>query len=65
MDAATLKTIQAPLKERYREDAGSALEAEGDLDFRGTLGVAYDAPVGFRAIGLAVRIDAGTPAAGM
>jgi uncharacterized OsmC-like protein len=28
------------------------VEAEGDLDFRGTLGVAKDAPVGFRAIRL-------------
>src|SRR3982750_2607894 len=26
--------------------------AEGDLDFRGTLGVAKDAPVGFRAVRL-------------
>ncbi len=29
-----------------------AVRAEGDLDFRGTLGVARDAPVGFRAIRL-------------
>jgi uncharacterized OsmC-like protein len=33
------------------------IEAEGDLDFRGTLGVAKDAPVGFRAIRLAFDID--------
>ena len=126
MDAATLRSMQAPLKERYRADAaqaritlkasgtlddsniackvetgralavaglhpatgGSGLElcsgdmllealvacagvtlkavataleiplesgrvsAEGDLDFRGTLGVAKDAPVGFAAIRL-------------
>jgi len=126
MDAATLRSTQAPLKERYRADAaaarvtlkasgtlddshiackvetgralavaglhpatgGSGLElcsgdmllealvacagvtlkavataleiplesgrvsAEGDLDFRGTLGVAKDAPVGFAAIRL-------------
>lgn len=31
--------------------------AEGDLDFRGTLGVARDAPVGFRAIRLSFDID--------
>jgi len=31
--------------------------AEGDLDFRGTLGVAKDAPVGFRDIRLAFEID--------
>src|SRR5207237_2170546 len=29
------------------------VKAEGDLDFRGTLGVAKDAPVGFREIRLA------------
>jgi uncharacterized OsmC-like protein len=31
---------------------GGTVKAEGDLDFRGTLGVARDAPVGFRAIRL-------------
>ena len=31
--------------------------AEGDLDFRGTLAVAQDAPVGFRAIRLHILID--------
>ncbi|HEX4583565.1 MAG TPA: OsmC family protein [Burkholderiaceae bacterium] len=131
MDAEQLKSRQAPLKQRYREDAGSArwvlnaegelrqpritcqitsghsrpeaglhpatggdgtdacsgdmlLEAlgacagvtltavatalgitlrggsvhvEGDLDFRGTLGVAKDVPVGFPAIRLRFDID--------
>jgi uncharacterized OsmC-like protein len=33
------------------------LEAEGDIDFRGTLGVAKDAPVGFREIRLTVSVD--------
>lgn len=33
------------------------LTAEGDLDFRGTLGVSRDAPVGFRAIRLSIDID--------
>ena len=33
------------------------IRAEGDLDFRGTLGVAKDAPVGFRDIRLAFDID--------
>jgi uncharacterized OsmC-like protein len=37
-----------------------AVSAEGDLDFRGTLGVAKDAPVGFRAIRL--RFDVATDA---
>jgi uncharacterized OsmC-like protein len=31
--------------------------AEGDLDFRGTLGVAKDAPVGFAAIRLSFDLD--------
>lgn len=125
MDSATLKALQAPIKEKYKEDPGSALitlkaegrvgegisckvdtgkalveaglhpatggdgllacsgdmllealvacagvtlqavataigitieegsiGAEGDLDFRGTLGVSKEAPVGFRAIRL-------------
>jgi uncharacterized OsmC-like protein len=33
------------------------IKAEGDLDFRGTLGVAKDAPVGFRDIRLSFEID--------
>ena len=33
------------------------LEAEGDIDFRGTLGVAKDVPVGFREIRLTVSVD--------
>ncbi|MGQ2903098.1 MAG: OsmC family protein [Neoaquamicrobium sediminum] len=135
MDAATLKAMQAPIKETYREDAGKALVtlrargsiddqsiackvetgraiaiaglhpatggsglelcsgdmllealvacagvtlkavatalefnlrdatvvAEGDLDFRGTLGVDRDAPVGFRAIRLAFELDTDEP----
>jgi uncharacterized OsmC-like protein len=34
-----------------------SLEAEGDLDFRGTLGVAKEAPVGFQRIRLLVELD--------
>ena len=33
------------------------VRAEGDLDFRGTLGVAKDAPVGFRAIRLKFDLE--------
>jgi len=33
-------------------EVAGRVRAEGDLDFRGTLGVAKDAPVGFRAIRL-------------
>lgn len=129
MDADTLKALQAPIKERYRDTPGAALitlkaegaigegvicsvqtskalieaglhpatggsgmhacsgdmllealvacagvtlnavatalgyeigeakvRAEGDLDFRGTLGVAKDAPVGFRDIRLSFEL---------
>lgn len=136
MDAETLRAVQAPLKERYRDDAGAALvtlsaegtlgeeavtcsvdtgralveaglhpatggdgasacsgdmllqalvacagvtlravatalsipvaggtvRAEGDLDFRGTMAVSRQAPVGFRAIRLSFDLDsAATP----
>ncbi len=134
MDANELKTLQAPLKGRYREDAKAALvtltaqgrlgdgvscsvetgrslvraglhpatggdglaacsgdmllqalvacagvtlnavatalgitlrdatlRAEGDLDFRGTLGVDREAPVGFSAIRLAIELDTDAP----
>jgi len=33
------------------------VQAEGDLDFRGTLGVSKEAPVGFTAIRLAFTLD--------
>jgi uncharacterized OsmC-like protein len=33
------------------------LHAEGDLDFRGTLGVSKEAPVGFSAIRLQIEVD--------
>jgi len=36
---------------------GGAVRAEGDLDFRGTLGVAKEAPVGFTAIRLSFELD--------
>jgi uncharacterized OsmC-like protein len=39
--------------------AGGTISAEGDLDFRGTLGVGKDAPVGFTAIRLSFDLDTG------
>jgi len=36
---------------------GGTVSAEGDLDFRGTLGVTKDVPVGFRAIRLQFDLD--------
>jgi uncharacterized OsmC-like protein len=41
--------------------ANGKVTAEGDLDFRGTLGVAKDAPVGFRAIRLAFHVETSAP----
>src|SRR5271167_1888134 len=37
--------------------AGGTVTAEGDLDFRGTLAVSKEAPVGFRSIRLAFDLD--------
>ena len=42
--------------------ASGVVRAEGDLDFRGTLGVSKDAPVGFTAIRLAFELDTGASA---
>jgi len=54
----TLKAVATALDIPFR--SGTVL-AEGDLDFRGTLGVAKDAPVGFAQIRL--RFDLDTDAA--
>jgi len=37
--------------------AGGTISAEGDLDFRGTLAVSKEAPVGFRSIRLRFDLD--------
>lgn len=54
----TLKAVATALEFRL---AGGRVLAEGDLDFRGTLGVAKDAPVGFKAIRLAFELDTDEP----
>jgi uncharacterized OsmC-like protein len=36
---------------------GGAIKAEGDLDFRGTLGVSKEAPVGFKSIRLSFNLE--------
>jgi len=41
---------------------GGSVRAEGDLDFRGTLGVTKDAPVGFQRIRLHFELDTDAPA---
>jgi uncharacterized OsmC-like protein len=50
-------TLSAVARSLAIELRGGYLTAEGDLDVRGTLGVAKDAPVGFRTIRLAITID--------
>jgi uncharacterized OsmC-like protein len=40
----------------------ATLQAEGDLDVRGTLGLAKDAAVGFKAIRLNIALDTDAPA---
>jgi uncharacterized OsmC-like protein len=40
---------------------GGTVQAEGVLDFRGTLGVDRDAPVGFREIQLSFALDSDAP----
>ncbi|WP_353859960.1 OsmC family protein [Azospirillum formosense] len=54
----TLKAVATALEFNLR---GGAVSAEGDLDFRGTLGVAKDVPVGFRSIRLRFELDTDEP----
>lgn len=54
----TLKAVATALEFRLLD---ARIEAEGDLDFRGTLGVARDVPVGFRAIRLSFDLDTDEP----
>jgi len=51
---AVATAIDIPLK-------SGTVSAEGDLDFRGTLGVAKDAPVGFAQINLRFELDSDVP----
>ena len=51
---AVATAIDIPLK-------SGAVSAEGDLDFRGTLGVAKEAPVGFAQIRLRFDVDTDAP----
>src|SRR6185436_16896432 len=50
----TLRAVATALGIELR---GGTVSAEGDLDFRGTLGVARDAPVGFARIRLRFDVD--------
>jgi len=51
---AVATALDIPLK-------SGVVSAEGDLDFRGTLGVAKDAPVGFAQIRLRFDLDSEAP----
>lgn len=51
---AVATALAVPLK-------SGTVSAEGDLDFRGTLGVAKDAPVGFARIRLRFDLDTDAP----
>jgi uncharacterized OsmC-like protein len=53
----TLRSVATALDIDIR---GGTVRAEGDLDFRGTLAVDRDAPVGFRAIRLGFALDTDT-----
>jgi len=55
----TLNAVATALGIALRD---AVVRAEGDLDFRGTLGVAKDAPVGFREIRLKFELDTDAPA---
>jgi len=55
----TLKAVATALSIELRD---AKVLAEGDLDFRGTLGVAKDAPVGFREVRLRFELDTDAPA---
>ncbi|HEY1795137.1 MAG TPA: OsmC family protein [Stellaceae bacterium] len=54
----TLKAVATAIDFNLR---GGSVHAEGDLDFRGTLGVERTAPVGFRDIRLTFTLDTDEP----
>ena len=50
----TMRAVATALEIPVR---GGSVHAEGDLDFRGTLGVSKEAPVGFQTIRLRFELD--------
>jgi uncharacterized OsmC-like protein len=54
----TLRAVATAIGVHLRH---ARISAEGDLDFRGTLGVDRAAPVGFRAIRLSIELDTDAP----
>jgi uncharacterized OsmC-like protein len=55
----TLRAVATALEIELHD---GRVSAEGDLDFRGTLGVSREAPVGFRDIRLRFDLDTDAPA---
>lgn len=54
----TLKAVATAIGVELKD---ATVRAEGDLDFKGTLGVDKEAPVGFREIRLAFDLDTDAP----
>ena len=54
----TLRAVAAAIGVELRD---ATILAEGDLDFRGTLGVSKDVPIGFKAIRLRFELDTSAP----
>jgi uncharacterized OsmC-like protein len=54
----TLRAVATAIGVNLR---GGSVTAEGELDFRGTLGVSKEAPVGFRSIRLRFDLDSEAP----
>lgn len=54
----TLKAVATAIEIPLR---AGRVTAEGDLDFRGTLGVSKEAPVGFASIRLSMEVDTDAP----
>jgi uncharacterized OsmC-like protein len=54
----TLKAVATAMAVPLR---GAVIRAEGDLDFRGTLGVSKEVPIGFKEIRLTFELDTDAP----
>ena len=61
LDAGRLRGVTLKAYHALDIRSSRAVSAEGDLDFRGTLGVAKDAPVGFAQIRLTFDVDTDAP----
>jgi uncharacterized OsmC-like protein len=55
----TLKAVATAIGAEIKD---GTIKAEGDIDFRGTLGVSKETPVGFKEIRLHINLDSDMPA---